>query len=137
VRLSPEVAAIFGADKERPYPDRRLPHTVRQRKLRGGYSELVACTWLLENGYEVFRNVADRGYADLVAYRGGKVIMIDVKTVRVTRLATGEYGCLGGQALKPHQVRLGIVPLYVTDEGICGWQTAAIRDRLNGEPEAL
>ena len=36
-------------------------------KLRGPYSELIACAWLLETGWEVFRNVADRGEIDLIA----------------------------------------------------------------------
>lgn len=122
---------------ERVYaqPARARAHVVKQKKLRGGYSEIVACAWLLENGYEVFRNVADRGAIDLIAIRGKECILIDVKTINIIYAPEGIR--VTNQTLKAHQVAMGIVPLYVTDEGVCGWSTAAIRDKLNGEPEAL
>ena len=34
----------------------------------GAISELLACTWLLEQGYEVFRNVSPFGDNDVVVY---------------------------------------------------------------------
>lgn len=122
---------------ERTYaqPARARAHVVKQKKLRGGYSEIVACAWLLENGYEVFRNVADHGAIDLIAVRGKECILIDVKTVNIVYAPEGMR--VTTQNLKPHQVAMGVVPLYVTDEGVCGWSSAAIRDKLNGEPEAL
>jgi Holliday junction resolvase-like predicted endonuclease len=45
-------------------------------------SELVACAWLLGEGYEVFRNVSLRGPIDIVAYapETATTLLIDVKT---------------------------------------------------------
>jgi Holliday junction resolvase-like predicted endonuclease len=46
----------------------------------GDLSELKACVWLLEQGYEVFRNVSCVGPADLTVFKDGELIMIDVKS---------------------------------------------------------
>jgi hypothetical protein len=48
----------------------------------GAASELKAQAWLLEQGYSVFRNVAQWGTADLVAEKGGTFCKIDVKTLQ-------------------------------------------------------
>lgn len=48
---------------------------------KGAVSELIAATWLLNQGYQVFRNVSAAGPFDLVALRPGETIYIDVKTV--------------------------------------------------------
>jgi hypothetical protein len=50
-------------------------------KHRGAHSELTACLWLLEQGYEVFRNISQHGIADVVAFRGDEILKIDVKTL--------------------------------------------------------
>jgi Holliday junction resolvase-like predicted endonuclease len=50
-------------------------------KHRGAHSELTACLWLLEQGYEVFRNISQHGIADVVAFRGNEILKIDVKTL--------------------------------------------------------
>ncbi len=49
----------------------------------GARSELLAAAWLMELGYEVFRNVSPCGPADLVAWKRGTEAkyLIDVKTV--------------------------------------------------------
>jgi Holliday junction resolvase-like predicted endonuclease len=39
-------------------------------KHKGAHSELVACAWLLRQGYEVFRNISDRGIIDIIAIKG-------------------------------------------------------------------
>ena len=46
----------------------------------GTNTELKAAAWLLEQGYEVFRNVSSHGEIDLVAIKDGIVRKIDVKT---------------------------------------------------------
>lgn len=55
-------------------------------KHRGAISELTACSWLLEKGYEVFRNVSQHGVADLVAINREtqEILQIDVKTIGKT-----------------------------------------------------
>jgi hypothetical protein len=52
------------------------------RKHRGAQSELIASAWLLEQGYEVFRNVSANGIVDIVAYNmaNGDFVLVDVKT---------------------------------------------------------
>jgi hypothetical protein len=48
----------------------------------GALSELLACAWLLNKGYQVFRNVSPNGPYDLVAFKGPEELRIDVKTIR-------------------------------------------------------
>ncbi len=80
------------------------------RHHQGSQSELLACAWLLERGYEVFRNVSAAGPIDIVGIKDGVVSLFDVKTKRVgngkpiTRLSA-------------HQIFLGVLPLYVNDDG--------------------
>jgi hypothetical protein len=52
-----------------------------QTKHVGARSELIGCCWLLEQGYEVFRNVSPCGPIDLVAVKKGEVLLLDVKSV--------------------------------------------------------
>ncbi len=49
------------------------------KKHLGAKNELVATVWLLENGYEVFRNVSQHGMVDLVAMKAGDITLLDVK----------------------------------------------------------
>lgn len=46
----------------------------------GTLAELAACNWLIEQGYEVFRNVCSTGPFDIVAVKPGETLYIDVKT---------------------------------------------------------
>ena len=106
---------------------KHVTHAV-QTKLIGGYSELVAAAWLLETGYEVFRNVCAHGAVDLIAYRDGKTSYIDVKTVQVGVNGQGVIRISAGGKLKPDQVKLGVRALYVTTDGVCDWHV----ERLEG-----
>lgn len=81
-----------------------------QRKHRGAHSELVACAWLLNQGYEVFRNVSPHGIADIIAFRGGEMRRIDVKSVYV-----GKHP----PHLNDSQLESGVIPLYVYSDGNC------------------
>lgn len=62
-----------------------MPNTVRT----GTLSELKAMAWLVEQGYEVFRNISAEGPFDLIAIRPGETIYIDVKTL-APRMYQGE-----------------------------------------------
>lgn len=47
----------------------------------GARSELIACSWLMAQGYAVFRNVSPTGPVDIIALSpSGRIIKIDVKT---------------------------------------------------------
>jgi Holliday junction resolvase-like predicted endonuclease len=51
----------------------------------GALSELRAQAWLMEQGYEVFKNIKPSGPADLIAWdiKSNTILKIDVKTVRI------------------------------------------------------
>ena len=48
----------------------------------GDVAEFYAVTWLWDNGYEVFLNPGSTGFADMVAWKNGECILIDVKTLK-------------------------------------------------------
>lgn len=54
--------------------------TEMNKKHSGARSELLAASWLLEHGYEVFRNVSAHGEIDIIAIKGGELFKFDVKT---------------------------------------------------------
>lgn len=51
-------------------------------KHRGSLAELQAAAWLLQQGFEVFRNVSQHGGHDLAVYdpSSGKTELVDVTT---------------------------------------------------------
>jgi hypothetical protein len=53
-----------------------------RNKHAGALSELIGAAWLVEQGYEVFRNVSQHGAIDLMAARGEEILRLDVKTCR-------------------------------------------------------
>ena len=108
-----------------------VQHAVK-KKYRGSYSELIASAWLLENEYEVFRNVCDRGPVDLIALKDGQLHLIDVKTVQVLVTKAGDAKIMRrGPVLTKEQEDLGVRALYVTPEGLCDWHTARLQDVYN------
>jgi hypothetical protein len=79
------------------------------KKHRGAHSELIACAWLLAEGYEVFRNVSAHGFADIIALKDGKTFFFDVKT------SSASYK----PRISASQIKKGILPLHVTEAGEC------------------
>lgn len=61
------------------------------KKHRGALSELQACSFLIKEGYEVFRNVSPHGLVDLIARNPTtkELILIDVKTGSYNTLTDG------------------------------------------------
>jgi hypothetical protein len=93
------------------------------QKHRGAYSELVAATWLLARGYEVFRNVSSHGPVDLIAMRDGEMFKIDVKTCErfpksIPQLTTEQHA-------------LGVKLLAVYADGNCELVTSIPRPVLS------
>jgi|SRR5674476_703937 len=89
-------------------------------KHRGAHSEMLACAWLIEQGYEVFRNVSPFGDIDIVGWKDGVFEGFDVKTLphnsKKTRFA------------RPSQTRRDVKFIIVTQSGKCsiaGPETAA------------
>lgn len=87
------------------------------KKHKGAYGELIACAWLLRNGYEVFRNVSPHGYADIVAVKDGIATFIDVKTGR-ERKSDGKLLTLDNTRQKNIE-NVELKYLYVLNSGDC------------------
>ena len=61
-------------------------------KNKGAYCELLASAWLLNQGYEVYRNVSQHGAADLVAIAPDEVVLkIDVKKQSRPKFSEEKY----------------------------------------------
>jgi Holliday junction resolvase len=95
---------------------------LMDKKHVGARSELIACAWLLAEGYEVFRNVSPHGHVDIIALKDGKTFYFDVKT-------------RGYPArLLSKQIAQGILPLTVTAAGQCSinWSPKPKESLLQG-----
>lgn len=96
------------------------------RKHKGAHKELIACTWLLEQGYEVYRNVSSCGAVDIIAEKDGILIRFDIKSC--LNIDKTNYKSL----ITDEQRKLGVKLLYVDNNNRCLIQTEAIdrTDRL-------
>ncbi|KKL09795.1 hypothetical protein LCGC14_2562270 [marine sediment metagenome] len=120
-----------------PGPSPAVGHVVG-KKFRGGYSELIASAWLLEHGFEVFRNLCDRGPVDLIALKDERVELIDVKTVQI-RVSKRGICKINEPQLSQQQTDMGVRALFVTPDGLCDWHIARLRDiynEINREPRS-
>lgn len=83
------------------------------KKHYGAVGELLACQWLLNNGYEVFRNVSACGLVDIVALNveTKEILLIDVKLVPHLQCA--------GHSMSIEQANLGVKLLLITKSGEC------------------
>jgi hypothetical protein len=95
--------------------------TEMDRKHKGAHAELLASAWLLDRGYDVFRNVSPYGFIDLIGWKDGKFFPFDVKS-------NSSGGGRSGR-LTVDQYRAGVFRLYVDPTGDCfiDWSGA---DRL-------
>lgn len=99
-------------------------------KHRGSWAEIIASAWLLENDYEVFKNVSSHGPIDIVAIKGREISLIDVKMVTLEMMVSEErlgQAATNGGAVSRSQAEGGIKPLYVSPDGFCSFSKADIR----------
>lgn len=68
------------SDPSRLTPCRKKGNLMIHSKHKGSRGELAACVWLMDNGYEVFRNVSSHGIIDIIAMRGSEALFLDVKS---------------------------------------------------------
>ena len=87
-------------------------------KHKGARSELLACAWLLAQGYDVFRNVSQHGRVDIVAIKSGVVTYLDVKTCTPRMKADG-HGPLGHYPQEHTILPPGPGMLLVFPDGTC------------------
>jgi hypothetical protein len=73
----------------------------------------MASTWLMEQGYDVFRNVSPHGLIDLVAIQDSRVLRLDVKLKSEVPIGSGAHG------LSEMQVLAGVKLLAVCEDGRC------------------
>jgi len=79
---------------------------------KGAHSELIACVWLMGQGYEVYRNISPSGPIDIIAIKDNIISKFDVKSCPDIDKArpTG---------ISKDQIEQGIQPLYVDLLGKC------------------
>ncbi len=98
----------------------------------GSFSELIAATWLMKQGYEVYRNLSACGKVDLLAERNGELIKIDVKTAH-TRKDGSFYRPTSEIKLQNAQ---NISILFAFPSGDCKWDYEIIPSKP-GRPRKI
>ena len=99
-------------------------------KHKGSHSELLACAWLLNCGYEVFRNVSSHGLTDVVAMKDGKFFTFDVKSCNQLVYENTFYDTKNKQSSAPYgqfakkQEKYFVVSPLLSDEQIAAGITA-------------
>ena len=93
-----------------------------ERKHQGALSELKAVCWLLEQGYEVFRNVSPHGSIDIIARhpKTEELMFVDVKTGI-------KYTCKDGRVRYSHGISPSLdesikVLSYFKEDGTFMWR---------------
>ena len=99
-----------------------LPHCTRRI---GDINELKACTWLLEKGYEVYKNISSTGKVDIVIFKDSKYIPIQIKGVVITNI-NGYLNLKFRYKGMNEDIKNGIKPLWVYLDQV-GWN----RDYFN------
>lgn len=81
---------------------------------KGTMAELLACQWLMQNGYEAFRNVCPVGPVDVIAFDKitEEIILIDVKTASKRKNSSGDIVWNAGSSKTPEQIKIGVEFLY-------------------------
>ena len=89
-------------------------------KHKGCLGELMAACWLLELGYEVFRNVSPSGPVDVVAMKDGEILLVDIKSDHTNKEVPHRA------RLTAQQEALGVRKLVVSGKGIFWDESTAI-----------
>lgn len=89
---------------------------------KGAISEHIATAWLLQQGFDVFRNVSPNGRADLLAvdWVKNETIRIDVKSQEFSLTAKGPRAD-AAREIDARNEGFDICYLVVDDNGNCDW----------------
>ncbi len=107
----------------------------------GAWAEIIACGWLMELGYHVFRNLSPKGPIDVVGVKFGnnmitKIHFFDVKLMSVERNSDNQrISIKGGFSLTPAQVSVGVRQIYITRDGVCAFSKAELRAKYGDKLE--
>jgi hypothetical protein len=101
------------------------------KKHRGARNEMLACAYLLGEGFEVYRNVSAHGAIDLVAIKDNQTYYFDAKSI-----APNESGNINRQfCLTEEQLRRNVIPLFIFPDGSCEIYWAATK--LENNPKTF
>jgi hypothetical protein len=76
---------------------------------RGAQSEMIACVWLVSQGFDVFRSTHPDGIGDIVAYKNNGFLIIDVKSWSTDKKRGQMYHAALSKKQISHNVRLLLV----------------------------
>jgi Holliday junction resolvase-like predicted endonuclease len=96
------------------------------KKHKGAASEIIALLWLLNEGYEVYRNVSPHGICDMVAIKDDEILKIDVKTVSFNKSANQ----LTGSSHTKEQIKQGIkiLMVHLAEGKVHGWLDPKVQE---------
>ncbi len=94
---------------------------MMHQKHKGAASEVIALLWLLNEGYEVYRNVSAFGICDLVAIKGEEILKIDVKTGCIRKNNKKQRFYSAGHTLEQLQNNVKILMVDLQKEQVHGW----------------
>jgi Holliday junction resolvase-like predicted endonuclease len=81
-------------------------------KHEGDYAEIIACSWLLKEGYEVFRNISSKGPIDIIGWKNGETFLFDVKSAH-------NNSPVRKNTLTEEQVKMDVKVLVVNKDNTC------------------
>jgi len=94
------------------------------KKHRGAFSELKGCAWLLEQGYEVFRNVSQHGVIDLVAIKNNEIRKVQIKT------APKGHWSISKIILSDKELEENVALLVVDEKGNCYFDPHPVKFKI-------
>jgi Holliday junction resolvase-like predicted endonuclease len=86
-----------------------------EERMIGARNEMLATVWLLNQGYQVFRNVSAHGPIDIIGLKNGKFEHFDVKMAYTHK----SRQAASRPRIKQEQKELNVKILRVYDNGIC------------------
>lgn len=91
---------------------------------KGAIAELTACNWLLNQGYEVFRNLTPTGWIDIIAWKANE----DPIFIDVAMCSNKDGRILDPKAWHAKRgVHYNINFIYVFADGTCRWRHDVVK----------
>lgn len=104
---------------------------MKSKARRGDWAELMAVTWLMESGFDVYRNVSRVGPVDVVGIRDGISYFFDVKYTHIRFNKEGKAHVVRCAKKSKNQENINVTFVYVTKEGVCGFSAGEVMRKYN------